>query len=51
MNRNGRLPDLREAFVGLKATRVIEPDRALAGAYQAAYETWHDVLKAQLPVA
>ena len=37
-----------QAFVGLDCQQVIEPDQGQVAAYQAAYEQWLQVLKAQL---
>jgi xylulokinase len=37
-----------QAFVGLKSTRVIEPDDKYVSAYQAAYQNWLKTLERQL---
>ena len=44
----GVYKDFAEAFVGLKATRVIEPDQHCVPAYQQAYRQWRAVLEKQL---
>ncbi|TVQ38300.1 MAG: carbohydrate kinase [Spirochaetaceae bacterium] len=37
-----------EAFGGLERTRVIEPDRSVAGQYREAYQRWEGVLQREL---
>jgi xylulokinase len=41
---------LKEAFVGLKPVKTIEPHKKLAKEYQKAYVSWEKVLNKQLPV-
>ena len=41
-------PFFDEASVGLKATRIIEPDGRIASAYQQAYKQWQTVLETQI---
>ncbi len=38
----------QEAFVGLEPVRTIKPNKQLKKAYQAAYETWENVLAGQI---
>jgi xylulokinase len=40
----------KDAFVGLKPVKTIEPNEKLASAYQNAYDRWENVLKQQLEV-
>ncbi len=44
----GIYKNYKDAFIGLKATRVIKPDTNLTSAYQEAYEKWVGVLKMEL---
>jgi xylulokinase len=44
----GVYKNVADAFVGLTATRVIEPDQSLTPAYQRAYKQWRTVLEAQI---
>jgi len=38
----------KDAFVGLKPVKTVEPDEKLAPAYQEAYERWENILKYEL---
>ena len=44
----GIYENYKDAFVGLKATRIIKPDTALTSVYREAYEKWVGVLKTDL---
>jgi len=44
----GIYPEVKDAFVGLKAVRTIEPDEKLSGAYSDAYQRWVQVLKREI---
>jgi xylulokinase len=46
----GIYKDRKDAFVGLKPVKTIEPNEKLASAYQQAYEIWENVLKQRLEV-
>ena len=40
----------REAFTGLKKTRIVEPDKSLKQSYADAYGRWLEVLRRKLGV-
>jgi xylulokinase len=40
----------KDAFVGLKPVKTIEPNEKLASVYQKAYDRWENILKQQLEV-
>jgi xylulokinase len=44
----GIYKNYKDAFVGLKATRVINPNTTLTSAYQEAYEKWVSILETEL---
>lgn len=44
----GIYPNCRAAFAGLHAINTIEPNQALEGAYQEAYQKWFSALLAQI---
>jgi xylulokinase len=41
----GMFREIKDAFVGLKPVKIIEPNRKLTRAYQEAYKKWKGVLK------
>jgi len=44
----GAYSSFKDAFVGLKPVKTVEPDGKLAPAYQEAYEKWENVLEHEL---
>jgi xylulokinase len=37
-----------DALVGLRQTRIIEPDKSLSGIYKESYENWYKIMRARL---